>query len=197
MIIDTPGLFDPKEFKMKKGKHAEEGNESKIKCHQSKNPFFFSDLVVKLKAMGSIDGLVLLLNPNAGGRINSNIVNTIKALDFMFEKAECNIMMNLVFAYSKCDVDQTRSYYNLLERRDTEYQQIVSFFVKFGVKMPSDLRDRQVYFLTSADLDSNNIGQEREFNMLLDFIRSRVSIQTDCIANPEEYIQNGSYSREI
>ena len=66
MIIDTPGLLDPKEFQITKTIFNKEGEELNIHKPETESPFFFLDLVTKLKALGFINGLVLLLSPNSG-----------------------------------------------------------------------------------------------------------------------------------
>lgn len=188
MIIDSPGLFDPKELEYKKNSKVKESSSG----HMVKNPFFFSDLMSKLVAMKSISALIMMLSPSSGGRVPLNVLNTIRALNYMFEKAECSIMMNLIFAYSKCDEDNPRSYSGLLRKRSKEYSSLADFISEFGVTVPKDVNSREVYFLSNIDPSPERIGQKEEFLKMWEFINTRIPILTEAVENPENFIQNGT-----
>lgn len=188
MVIDSPGLFDPKEFKYKDQKKLNENNQSK-----SANPFFFSDLIEKLVAMEEIHTIVMMLSPNNGGRIPLNVINTIRALDYMFEKTECHIMMNLAFAFSKCDEDNPRTFSSIKRRRKTEYAEIAKFLEKYEVRITNDIDQRDIYLLSNIDPDKSSIGQKDEFIELWKFFNIKMPIKTKGIKNPEAFIQNGKF----
>ena len=92
IMIDCPGFFDP-EKDLNDEQRANMGLGKRIS----------DDITEKLKALGSIYGLILLMPNNTGGRVSNNIINTLKAIQYMFTKLDSDFTINLAFCYAKCD----------------------------------------------------------------------------------------------
>lgn len=113
MIIDTPGFFDPQSDLQRRNNQPVNSNWSMT-----------SDLTIKLKALGSLDGVILLMRLE--DRLTSHFINSLKGiLDMFGPQQRTKILKKLAICYSKCDESNRRSFKKKIRNRNNERQVLV------------------------------------------------------------------------
>lgn len=178
MMIDCPGFFDPEESLTDSQRQAR-GLGKRIA----------DDMTEKLRALGSIDGVILLLPNNTGGRVTSNMINTLKGIQHMFKQQNADFTINLALCYTKCDEDpgSQRAYIHRKTKYTQEYAELIKYMQDFGIKIIKQTPPN-LYFVTSCDNSETSIGQEAEFLKMIHFLRQRMPIRTADLLNPKAFI---------
>lgn len=178
MLIDSPGFFDPEETA---------SDELRQKMGIGGRKRMVDDLTEKLKALGSVDSVLLMMKLE-GGRVPLNLITAMKALEEMFSNSGDTFVANLGLVFSKCDDARIRDYRKKLKNKDKEYKELITSFQEFGVDISSD-SSSQLFFLTSVDETLETIGREDEFGRLFGFFEKCSPLSTQDIQNPTELLQ--------
>lgn len=183
MLIDSPGFFDPEE-------NASDELREKI-LEDPNRKRMVTDLVEKLEALGSVDCVILLMKLE-GGRVPANLITAMKALEEMFQKSSGTFVSNLALVMSKCDEAKLRDYRKKMKNKDSEYQEIIKTFQKFGVEVSNE-NSSQLFFLTSVDETLESIGRLDEFERIFKFMDECSPLSTEEIKDPTELMQGKVY----
>lgn len=172
MIIDSPGFFDPQ---------TQLGHSQRIELNIPANQDFCQDMKTKLQALGSLDGIILLMNLRQ--RMTSTFVNTMKGIIYMFENQNDNqLISNLALCYSKCDECESKKYKKKMKNRDQEKTEMLEEFRKHGINY-SKGKSPEIFFLTAVNKDLESIGQSAEFSLMMEFFKKSGSISTKFVKN--------------
>jgi ribosome biogenesis GTPase A len=190
MLIDTPGFFDPEQA------YDEEEQQDEGK---KENQSFCKEMTVKLKMLKNINGFLILLAKDHGGRMTLNIKQTIVAINKMFTETEGerieNISLHVALAYTKCDEGCESQFGNLKSNSKGKFKELRESLIKNGVNFSMNSED-QLFFLTALNPDEEQIGQKNEFTKLLDFF-ANVDLNTEYVKNPEKYLYGNSFVNKI
>ena len=150
-----------------------------MKLNIPANQNFCLDLKTKLQALGSLDGIILLMSLKS--RVTSNFLNTMKGIIYMFENDnKSRLFENLALCYSKCDESEKRTFMKKMRSREKERTEIVAQLKKYGINY-SDYQKPEIFFLTAVNESVKSIGQEAEFNSLLKFLQKSGSLSTKSV----------------
>lgn len=171
MIIDTPGFFDPQTDLQRRKDEPVCSNQNMV-----------HDMTSKLKALGTLDGIVMLMRLE--DRMSSHFVNSLKGILDMFSTNHRNrIMQNLAFCYSKCDESSHRKFRKKMRNREMERKSLVEELSKYQNEFRNALMP-EIFFLTAVNETVGSIGQEKEFNSLLRYFKRSYSLGTAQITKP-------------
>ena len=178
MIIDSPGFFDP---------HSQLSQSKRRELNISANQDFCQDLKTKLRVLGSLDGIILLMSLK--NRLTSIFLNTMKGIIYMFQNEDKSpLISNLALCYSKCDESESRKYKRRMRNREGERTQIVAELRKYGINYMKDQRP-EIFFLTSVNEDVKSIGQIAEFSAMMEFFQKTGSFSTKLVEDIYPIIQ--------
>ena len=196
MLIDTPGVLDPGEL------------DQDIEQSSSK------DMTDKLKALGNLNGILLLMSKSQGGRLVPSTVQTIKALEYMFADTKQNVFLHLSFAYSKCDPEQKKEWGSLVKKRDKEFNSIIDGVEECGVLVSvhksirtdskteakkrfyyKDLDEEycRLFFLSAKFCNEEINDPESEIFKMIRIFDSAGDLRTKYIRDPSKYLRGNFF----
>lgn len=214
MLIDTPGIFDPEEHLLAKQGLGQHANRKDI-C---------TDMVEKLRALGSINGIMLIMSKSQGGRLQLSTVQTVRGFEYMFADTRQNFFLSFAFVYGKCDEDQRPNWIKLKKKKAKEYKKLMKTIEKCGVLvgMTNDLhldsrkdaerilkckgeegheetgfeyhQSCQLFFVSSKECTLDAISHEDEIFKMLKLFFESGELETKSIRNPRKYLKGSEPS---
>lgn len=193
MFIDSPGVLGAAD--MSPAANFESDSDSDEEDQNDK----FGRLIAKLTPLREVHLVVVLLPLERGGRLNADVINLVKGLEFMFKRGAGDLFENLVFAFSKCDEQTPSAYEHIKDNRKDEFKTLKQELEKHGVQMEKTAK-HPLLFLTGKRVQEEKQGQKKELVKLVKMLKKAKGISTANLTNPRKFFQsnlnNPSQTRE-
>lgn len=178
MIIDTPGLFDNDQARV----------DEIIEDKNDENDFV-GDMTAKLRAVGKIHAILVLMKLDSGGRLDLTFMKTMDAINEMFSKNNCNLSKNFIFAFARCDENRSEDFTKYVKRKEKIYSGIYDALVENNVNVTQKVPEH-LFFLSSKNPDETRVSQSSEFQRLYEVLGNCPDLDTRRLQCPKKYMNS-------